>query len=250
MAPIRSWDTHVFEQWGKLEIFQTVLERSISLHQNGSTAVTMSEMSLYNLTTAGVQDFLEITVSKIESLSPIAIDHTRRIRNIPPRANLAIQNGDNVDHEPTNKVSPPPACIICGNCERVGHAVRDCVGPVDEFGEIDGCPKCNTARSHVYDNCPVRDSTEDFDLIYRYRQRKPPVKSHMSWTSFLSGRHQPSTWPRYIPWSARFALDQQEMAYRSHRKPEWFYYAYDRIGRPEEEAQDRQIDPESEYLLL
>jgi hypothetical protein len=252
------------------DIFENILQKSISLHHNGSTPVTMSEQSLYNITTAGTGDCLEIEVSKVTSSYPMTIDGPGR--NTATISNTTLTPTMSLDVEPlgtrtmdedqvmNGKISPrftintkwsrPRTKITCGNCRRAGHTIRDCVGPVDEHGEINGCPKCNTTRSHIYDECPLRDTEEDFDLIYVYRQRKPPIKSYMSWTSFLSSHQQPDTWPKFIPWSAEFAFERQELAYRAHRKPEWFYYDYDRIGWPEVEAHDREIDPESEFMVL
>ncbi|ETS81786.1 hypothetical protein PFICI_06788 [Pestalotiopsis fici W106-1] len=285
MAPLGFCKTTDNEHWERLEVLQNALSRSIALHGNGQTPVTMTEQSLYSLLTAGQDDFLEITVCKVTPTFPIAaqIPTSPHVPHMSPsRPNSMFMGsmapemsgirGDKGSmarfslsdmHENKSQGERPRSRItldtriflpvpdtVCGNCQRPGHTVRDCVGPVDERGEIDGCPKCNTARAHMYDDCPARDTSEDFDLIYRYRQRKPPMKSFLVWQSFLSEQYQPATWPSFIPWSARFALEQQDQAFRAHRKPEWVYYDYDRIGWPDAEAHYREIDPDSEFMVL
>ncbi|KAK6074745.1 hypothetical protein SCUP234_08033 [Seiridium cupressi] len=285
MAPLELRKTVDNENWERLGIFHDLLGRSISLQHNGSTLVTMTENSLFNLMTAREDEFLEIAVSKVSPITPMVqevyksskVPHISPARtgssfldHIDPNAsdsNLIsreqrtsirrnTEGGRTKGGRPRSKITLdtrmflPLPDTICGNCKRPGHTVRDCVGPVDEHGEIYGCPKCNTARSHIYDSCTYRDSTEDFDFIYRYRQRKPPIKSFMKWQSFLSAHYQAASWPKFIPWSAKFAAEQQESALKTHRKPEWVYYEYDRIGWPDAEAYYREIDPESEFLVL
>lgn len=268
------------EQWGKLEVLQDVLQRSLSLHSNGSVQVSMTEESLYNLLCASANDFLTISVSKVamacgdspdEVFQPLTalsepvsggVEHDLTVTPIssgPGSEKDAIQfqhKERHVNNSPKSRITDdtriflPLPDTVCGNCHRPGHTIRDCVGPVDEDGELSGCPKCNTTNSHIYDACPSRASAEDFDYIYRYRQRKPPIKSQMRWQSFLSHECHPTTWPMFIPWSAEFSLEQQERAFRAHRMPEWCYYEYDRTGWPDAEAHYREIDPESEFLVL
>ncbi|KAI1844833.1 hypothetical protein JX266_009061 [Neoarthrinium moseri] len=282
MAPLVTHQTKDNEQWERLEVLPRLLQKSISLHRNGSTPVTMTEQSLYNLTTAGTGDFLEIVVSKVipSTSLPLADKAFPSLRQsllisfepqTPPTStsgdlratDLQLLSSQTFPNRDPPSSGRPKSWItldtrmflslpdtVCGNCQRAGHTIRDCVGPVDDYGEIDGCPKCNTRGSHIYDNCPFRETTEDFDLIYRYRQRKPPLKSFMTWQSFLSGQHQPATWPKYIPWSTQFSIEQQQSAFRAHRKPEWCYYEYDRIGWPDAEAHYREIDSESEFMVL
>ncbi|RYP60895.1 hypothetical protein DL770_009899 [Monosporascus sp. CRB-9-2] len=43
--------------------------------------------------------------------------------------------------------------IPCANCKRVGHLLKDCVGPYSRNGDIPGCPVCNTME-HGMDQCP------------------------------------------------------------------------------------------------
>ncbi|KAH6657881.1 hypothetical protein BKA67DRAFT_656122 [Truncatella angustata] len=280
MAPLETRKTVDNERWEMLEVLPDILRRSIELHDNGTTPVMMTENSLYNIMTAGKDEFLEITVSKVIPLNPLASE-VRTSLSIPHMSPTRTESGfgnhltskfsvlgqrsssdwpssghTSRGERPRSRVTLDTRIFLplpdatCGNCQRPGHAVRDCIGPVDEHGEIDGCPKCNTARAHLYDDCPARDPNEDFDYIYMYRQRKPPLKSYMQWQGFLSERYQPATWPKFIPWSSQFALAQQESAFRARRMPEWLYYEYDRIGWPDAEAHYREIDPESEYLVL
>ncbi|KAF7956671.1 hypothetical protein EAE96_004004 [Botrytis aclada] len=39
--------------------------------------------------------------------------------------------------------------LQCGNCSRIGHELKRCVGPVNAFGVIDGCPMCNTTKAMI-----------------------------------------------------------------------------------------------------
>ncbi|KAF3013482.1 hypothetical protein E8E14_004134 [Neopestalotiopsis sp. 37M] len=293
MAPLEFCKTTDNEQWERLDVLRDVLSMIIASQNNGQTAITMTEQSLYSLLSAGKDDFLEITICKVKPTHPVLTQGPRppKIPHISPwRPNSIFMDSmaPNIqdvgaDKGPTARYSlpdiqkikirgeRPKKCIsldtriflplpdsVCGNCQRSGHTVRDCVGPVDERGEIDGCPKCNKGGGdHTYDDCPDRDAGEDFDLIYRYRQRKPPIRSFLVWQSFLSAaageEHcQPAaaTWPSYIPWSARFALERQDQALRARRPPEWVYYDYDRAGWPDVEAHYREIDPDSEFIVL
>lgn len=128
--------------------------------------------------------------------------------------------------------------------------MRDCIGPFNDTGEIDGCPKCNTAGLHIYDVCPLRRPYEDLDFIYRYRQRKPPIKSAMTWASFVAVQDRPGTWPRYLPWSDRFAWEKQQAAAEAQTPPNWLRYGYEDLGQPEVEASRLQPDLYSEFLVL
>ncbi|KAK8122062.1 hypothetical protein PG984_010732 [Apiospora sp. TS-2023a] len=237
------------EHWESLHALSVVLQKGLSLHRNGPAQVRMSEQSLYNLVAAGENDFLEIIVKNVpgptgrkSSTSGGSTTSSEERSQSPPRGII--------NAAPRPRMPCRSKSIICGNCNREGHTIRDCVGPVDEGGRIDGCPKCNVARAHMYDDCKLRDTTEDFDYIYRYRQRKPPIKSWMSWECFLGHNARYTNWPRYIPWSADFSWDQQSRAFLAHRPPEWLHYEYDHIGMPDEEASLREIDPDSEFLAL
>ncbi|KAK8104167.1 uncharacterized protein PG998_011200 [Apiospora kogelbergensis] len=241
------------EHWESLQALSVVLQKGLSLHRNGPAQVRMSEQSLYNLVAAGEKDFLEIIVrnvsgpsdSKSSSSSSSSSSSTATCQERSQTPPKGIINA-----APRPRLSRRSRSIKCGNCNREGHTIRDCVGPVDEGGRIDGCPKCNLARAHIYDDCPLRDSAEDFDYIYRFRQRKPPIKSWMSWECFIGHDTKYTSWPRYIPWSADFAWDQQSRAFLAHRSPEWLHYEYEYIDMPDEEASLREIDPDSEFLAL
>jgi hypothetical protein len=231
------------EHWESLKVLEELLRRSLDLHHNGSVPVKMSETSLYNLLAAARGDLLEIRVAKVAAESSVHFENPRTTIDSMKEewltATMMSTNGSQFQ-----------SSTMCGNCGRWGHTIRDCVGPVDEDGELDGCPKCNTARSHMYDDCPDRDSDEDFDYIYKYRQRKPPIRSCMAWTSFLGESAVHQAWPTFIPWSKTFSLEQHEAALGACRPPEWLYYEYDQIGWPDLEARSRLVDPDSEFMVL
>ncbi|KAK8000245.1 hypothetical protein PG990_012845 [Apiospora arundinis] len=217
------------EHWESLQALSVVLQKGLSLHRNGPAQVRMSEQSLYNLVAAGEKDFLEIIVKNVSG----------------PSDRKSSSSDDSVITCPERRSETPPKGII-NAAPRPRLSYRSKSMKCGNYG----CPKCNIGRAHFYDECPSRDPAEDFDYIYRFRQRKPPIKSWMSWECFIGHDSKYTSWPRYIPWSADFAWDQQSRAFLAHRPPEWLHYEYNYIGMPDEEASLREIDPDSEFLAL
>ncbi|TEY41944.1 hypothetical protein BOTCAL_0404g00050 [Botryotinia calthae] len=73
--------------------------------------------------------------------------------------------------------------LQCGNCSRIGYELKRCVGPVNGFGFIDGCPMCNTA-DHVLFECAKAwksDGNQRHMLMFG-RNQKPML----SWPSDLT----------------------------------------------------------------
>lgn len=105
--------------------------------------------------------------------------------------------------------------IICANCHKRGHKLRTCMGPTNNHGFIEGCPKCNS-KAHNFENCP-RMSTGPFSrdqcrrmkttssihrqLLLSSRANRPPI--------YFSGdiRSVPG-FDRSVhrPWTPDFAL--------------------------------------------
>ncbi|KAE8443784.1 hypothetical protein EG329_001378 [Mollisiaceae sp. DMI_Dod_QoI] len=68
---------------------------------------------------------------------------------------------------------------ICGGCGIEGHPLADCTKNVDEYGFINGCPKCNTTK-HLIDNCRSKNRLTDGRMFYFLvvkRLGKPPLRS-------------------------------------------------------------------------
>ncbi|KAF7949165.1 hypothetical protein EAE96_008333 [Botrytis aclada] len=100
-----------------------------------------------------------------------------------------------------------------------GHILSYCVAPVDEFGFISGCPRCNT-KKHLFDECP--DSTnEDWEYLVLKRNDCPPIRSSMDF------RYLPQFWQsRQLPWTFEFSLKQAgkfEISYSTRGRPKGLY---------------------------
>ena len=70
---------------------------------------------------------------------------------------------------PTSAHPPNPEGVICGNCSEAGHSLADCTYNIDEYGYLNGCPRCNTL-SHNYADCPAPKFAHD-DYFYLITKR-------------------------------------------------------------------------------
>ncbi|KAK8029027.1 hypothetical protein PG991_006083 [Apiospora marii] len=145
--------------------------------------------------------------------------------------------------------------VTCANCQRSGHELRDCIGPVDDQGWLAGCPFHNTTQ-HLYHECNRRKSltaerraNEDQDFLLYYRQNKPPIKCTIDWTKIYNERH-----PLLIalPWTPGFAREQSKKAtgFRGQLDTDisWQLHKYEWIGNPDLEARHRMKDPATDDL--
>ncbi|KAF7881101.1 uncharacterized protein EAF02_006992 [Botrytis sinoallii] len=112
---------------------------------------------------------------------------------------------------------------ICANCNMRGHILSHCVAPVDEFGFISGCPRCNT-KKHLYDECsalPKSTGRGDWAYLILKRMNCPPIRSSKDIRNFLkvkSGRQH--------PWTYDFSLKQVgkfEVSYDDYGIPKGLY---------------------------
>lgn len=63
----------------------------------------------------------------------------------------------------------------CGNYQQPGHEGKDCVGPIDEYGFVNVCPRCNTADHNLW-TCPVESYPRDLrHWLQNRREGKPPL---------------------------------------------------------------------------
>lgn len=145
--------------------------------------------------------------------------------------------------------------VTCPNCQRSGHELRDCIGPVDEQGWLAGCPYHNTTQ-HLYHECSRRKAVtsqlranQDQEFLLYYRQNKPPIKCTIDWTKIYNERH-----PLLIalPWTPGFALEQSKKATGLRGQGDtdisWQFYNYEWIGNPDLEARHRMRDPATDDL--
>ncbi|GKT64687.1 hypothetical protein ColTof4_07082 [Colletotrichum tofieldiae] len=123
-------------------------------------------------------------------------------------------------------VGPAPTC---GNCLRVGHQVRDCIGPVDSHGFIAACPLCNK-KDHLYEQCGSRlrlkkseRKAMDFEYLVMWRQNKAPLRSYICWVM---------AWVKYecprmtLPHTKAFALKLSNIETAITPYPDWRTYRY------------------------
>ncbi|KAF7901707.1 uncharacterized protein EAF01_007006 [Botrytis porri] len=111
----------------------------------------------------------------------------------------------------------------CANCNMRGHVLSYCVAPVDEFGFISGCPRCNT-KEHLYDECPRPTNIRgrgDWVYLILNRMNCPPIRcsKDIRNISKLRSRRQP-------PWTYDFSLKQAgkfEVSYDGYGRPKGLY---------------------------
>ncbi|CAD6442804.1 1b034a1f-36a0-4486-b837-4464abd6160b [Sclerotinia trifoliorum] len=93
----------------------------------------------------------------------------------------------------------------CANCHAKDHLLQFCMGPVDKFGFISGCPRCNT-MTHLFEHCPNQtenESTSYLNYLVMSRHNRPPIR----WTQDIRGI--PNFWNHSMrPWTCEFSLKQ------------------------------------------
>ncbi|PVH88966.1 hypothetical protein DL98DRAFT_580512 [Cadophora sp. DSE1049] len=64
----------------------------------------------------------------------------------------------------------------CDNCGEKGHGIRICTRNIDEYGFLNGCPRCNN-RQHNYADCPHKSNArEDYAFLVRHRAGRAPLR--------------------------------------------------------------------------
>ncbi|KAK1659210.1 hypothetical protein BDP55DRAFT_637092 [Colletotrichum godetiae] len=136
------------------------------------------------------------------------------------------------------KRDPENSNVVCGKCSARGHALIDCIwtGP---FGNIDGCPLCNTTQ-HRLDDC------REFHGMERERWISTPLLRHLS---VVRRAHKPPIltmrcWPRFEstirhgyqndgfihpvghPWTKPFAMKVWRDTFKDVNKQFWPTYDY------------------------
>ncbi|KAI8963167.1 hypothetical protein F5Y11DRAFT_346851 [Daldinia sp. FL1419] len=79
--------------------------------------------------------------------------------------------------------STATAITTCANCNKQGHVLRDCPGPVDADGFVSGCAVHNT-KEHNYDDCDIAadfGTPLHFSFLVQSRCGLPPIRSQINW---------------------------------------------------------------------
>ncbi|KAL2883008.1 hypothetical protein SGCOL_001698 [Colletotrichum sp. CLE4] len=138
---------------------------------------------------------------------------------------------------------------MCANCCRVGHEVKDCIGPVDVDGFISACPICNV-RDHHFSTCnKLRKSkkkakkTLEFLYLVQHRQNKPPIRSTTCWISVWAANNCPRM---QLPHTKDFAQKIGQGLILQY--PDWRTYDYS-AHLPQRGATNAALlrDPSTEY---
>ncbi|EDO04737.1 hypothetical protein SS1G_07220 [Sclerotinia sclerotiorum 1980 UF-70] len=94
---------------------------------------------------------------------------------------------------------------FCANCHAEDHLLQACMGPVDNFGFISGCPRCNT-MTHLFEHCPNQkknESTSYLHYLVTARHNRPPIR----WTQDIRGI--PKFWNQSRrPWTCEYSLKE------------------------------------------
>ncbi|KAH6712659.1 hypothetical protein BKA61DRAFT_576282 [Leptodontidium sp. MPI-SDFR-AT-0119] len=136
---------------------------------------------------------------------------------------------DNIStHLPTSPPTPSPASkpdtTICGNCSEVGHSLADCTHNIDEYGFLNGCPRCNT-REHNYADClRPKQNHDNFYYLISKRHGRPPLRC--SW-DFRTGYW--AKFKGYMDGNATEVKRPQTAAFAKERRDSGVVQAWDEI---------------------
>jgi hypothetical protein len=109
--------------------------------------------------------------------------------------------------QPSANMEPGTHDCTCGNCSREGHRLKVCVGPVDSYGYIPGCPEHNT-KEHAMGDCPVLKNRPSRLVHYlKLRHCKPPLAGSVD-PRFYEIPHG-ETLEGVRPWTPQWALEMQ-----------------------------------------
>ncbi|KAI0844573.1 hypothetical protein F5Y00DRAFT_273894 [Daldinia vernicosa] len=117
---------------------------------------------------------------------------------------------------PAGAPSFSPASV-CGNCNKRGHQLVKCPGPVDEDGFVSGCALHNT-KEHGYDECPTLKGLPDsvhFGFLVDSRAGLPPIRSQrFNWVHLAT--FYPNMRPLRYPLTRSFSVKLSEEAIASY----------------------------------
>ncbi|KAK1731961.1 hypothetical protein CaCOL14_009128 [Colletotrichum acutatum] len=139
--------------------------------------------------------------------------------------------------------------LICANCCRGGHEVKDCIGPVDIDGFIAACPICNV-RGHTFTSCSKlnvfkKTAKRNLQFLYlvQYRQNKPPILSTTCWIAVWAAKDCPRI---QLPHTKEFARMIGKGLIPNY--PDWRTYDYSASLSSRDAANVALLrDPSTEY---
>jgi hypothetical protein len=110
----------------------------------------------------------------------------------------------------------------CGNCQDPEHRLHVCVWPVDEYGFVMGCPRCNTT-AHMYSKCPVPTGykyyEDDWYYLIHARNNKPPIWTDIDLRALT--RKEGSDFTEF-PWTYAFSMKQDGLGFlRGYQTSAW-----------------------------
>ncbi|KAK0103890.1 hypothetical protein ONS96_004998 [Cadophora gregata f. sp. sojae] len=115
---------------------------------------------------------------------------------------------------PANKCALNSETVICGNCSQAGHSLADCTYNIDEYGYLNGCPRCNTLQRN-YADCPCpKLPHDDYHYLITKRHGKPPLRCRWDfrlgyWKEFKDCVYQDDT-NAMRPQTAAFAKERRD----------------------------------------
>ncbi|PVH89088.1 hypothetical protein DL98DRAFT_579802 [Cadophora sp. DSE1049] len=142
--------------------------------------------------------------------------HREISRELPSGDNRNSDDDDSAHMSispPTHAHAPNPEMVICGNCSEAGHSLADCTYNIDEYGYLNGCPRCNTLE-HNYADCPApKFSHDDYFYLVTKRHGKPPLRCRWDfrlgyWKKFKECVYKNDT-TAMRPQTAAFAKDRR-----------------------------------------
>ncbi|KAI1207557.1 uncharacterized protein F4807DRAFT_462710 [Annulohypoxylon truncatum] len=106
------------------------------------------------------------------------LDFANSSLNAPPRRTAAELRALSLGYLGERKT--------CGNCQKPGHELSQCPGPVDADGFISGCPRHNT-KEHSFDSCfEGEDEAELYRALVLSRANVPPLRTKYSWPEIFA----------------------------------------------------------------
>lgn len=176
----------------------------------------------------------------VKDLSTPTVALTSWLRHLPSSATELERIGDlicpqsaTVDIELSEvcvflHVSDPPDDVICANCNKPGHSLAICVGPVELEGDITGCPVCNT-KEHNFDDCrvPYPPGKTMFDILVGDRGNRPQLRTNANIMALSASKGKRASYP----WTKKFSVSQPNHV--------WNMFDYTR-----NDPNDLRIDPD------
>ncbi|KAI0155454.1 hypothetical protein GGR52DRAFT_587181 [Hypoxylon sp. FL1284] len=123
----------------------------------------------------------EQQTEQVSRNSPCAID--------PPKLSGPLHRlSDPLNRRHDNATYEERLSVCCGNCQRPGHVIAQCVTNWSDSGDIPGCYRCNRL-DHIIDDCKAMPPYTDFSRYYfeiTLRVGRPPLRSRRGWNELVN----------------------------------------------------------------